>query len=235
VGDWEGARTDLAQAVTLHRRLGLASRAAWALSGLGKLRREEGAWEEASRKVEEARSIAERGGYRMLLLCSNGTLAEIEICQGQPAAARARLLPLLEHQDMRRQLQHFVLPVLAWAHLELGETSEAEALVAQIVGYAREAGELFLLAEVLWLQALVASRQRRWEEATTAVEEGIALARSMPFPYMEARTLQVHGLIHQKGEPNSARERLEAALVIFRRLGARKDVEHTEQLLATLS
>ena len=136
---------------------------------------------------------------------------------------------------MRRQLLHFVMPILAWAHLELGETSEAEALIMQIVGYAREAGELCLLAEVLWLQALVASRQGRWEDATTVVEEGISLARSMPFPYMEARTLQVHGLMHyEKGESKPARERLEAALAIFRRVGARQDIEWTGPMLTTL-
>jgi hypothetical protein len=37
-----------------------------------------------------------------------------------------------------------------------------------------------------------------------------------------------------RGEPASARERLEAALVIFNRLGARKDIERAEQLLTTL-
>jgi tetratricopeptide (TPR) repeat protein len=234
-GDWEAAQTDLEQAVAMHRRVGLSSRAAWALSGLAKLHRQEGAWETAIREAEEARTIAERGGDRMLLLCSSGELAEIEICQGQPATARARLLPLLDHQDMRRQLLHFVMPVLARAHLELGETSEAEALVRQIVGYAREAGERFLLANVLWLQALVASQQGCWEEALPTVQEGLALARPMPYPYAEARLLQVYGQLHtQKDEPELARERLEAALAIFRRLGARKDTERTEQLLAAL-
>jgi hypothetical protein len=58
----------------------------------------------------------------------------------------------------------------------------------------------------------------------------------MPYPYGEARALRVHGYLHrQKGEPQQARERLEAALAIFRRLGARKDIEQTEQMLAALS
>jgi tetratricopeptide (TPR) repeat protein len=125
------------------------------------------------------------------------------------------------------------LPGLAWAQLELGETSEAAALATQVVGYAREAGELLLLARVSWLQALAASRQGRWEEATAAAEEGLALARSLPYPYMEARILHVYGELHvQKGEQEQAREKLEAALAIFRRLGARKDSERIEQLLA---
>jgi hypothetical protein len=36
-----------------------------------------------------------------------------------------------------------------------------------------------------------------------------------------------------RGELLAARERLNEALAIFRRLGARKDIERTEQLLAT--
>jgi hypothetical protein len=38
----------------------------------------------------------------------------------------------------------------------------------------------------------------------------------------------------ERGEPERARERLEAALAIFRRLGARKDIERVEQLLSRL-
>ena len=38
----------------------------------------------------------------------------------------------------------------------------------------------------------------------------------------------------QKGEPGPARERLEAALAIFRRLGARKDVERAKQAIVDL-
>jgi hypothetical protein len=57
----------------------------------------------------------------------------------------------------------------------------------------------------------------------------------MPYPYAEARLLHVCGRLHiQKGEPEAARERLEAALAIFRRLGARVDVALAEQALSTL-
>jgi hypothetical protein len=58
----------------------------------------------------------------------------------------------------------------------------------------------------------------------------------MPYPYAEARLLQVYGSLRvERGEPEQARERLEAELAIFRRRGARKDIERTEHLLAALS
>jgi hypothetical protein len=57
----------------------------------------------------------------------------------------------------------------------------------------------------------------------------------MQYPYAEARLLQVYGQLHaQQGDHEPARARLGAALAIFRRLGARKDIERTEHLLAAL-
>src|SRR5262249_5117559 len=52
----------------------------------------------------------------------------------------------------------------------------------------------------------------------------------------EARLLHTYGELHgQKGELGAARERLEAALAIFQRLGARQDAALVEQALAILS
>ena len=57
----------------------------------------------------------------------------------------------------------------------------------------------------------------------------------MPYPYGEARLLHVYGQMHvARGEPGPAHARLEAALAIFRRLGALKDVERVEQALVDL-
>jgi hypothetical protein len=213
----------------------MSSRSAWALAFRGYLHRVEGAWEEASRDLAEALTVAERSGDRLILLFSHSQLADIEVRQGQPRAACRRLLPLLAHQDMQRQLLGWVVPALAWARLELREASEAAELIRQSVGYTREAGELFLLADILWLQARVATQQGRSDETARAVEEGLALTRSLPYPYMEARTLQACGLLHRhRGESPQTREKLEAALAIFRRLGARKDSECVEQALAAL-
>jgi hypothetical protein len=92
-----------------------------------------------------------------------------------------------------------------------------------------------LLAEALWIQALVAVRQQQWGEARQALEEGILLAHSLPYPYFEARLLCVYGEMHaRQGQPGQARAKLEEALAIFRHLGARKDTERVEQTLAAL-
>jgi hypothetical protein len=61
--------------------------------------------------------------------------------------------------------------------------------MVSLVGGDRDMRTL-LLAGVLWLQALAASRRARWEGATAAVAESLRLTRSMPYPYMAAATTQ---------------------------------------------
>ena len=57
----------------------------------------------------------------------------------------------------------------------------------------------------------------------------------MGYPYGEAKTLYVYGLLHtRKGEPEQACAQLEAALSICARLGERLYAEHAERALAEL-
>jgi hypothetical protein len=117
----------------------------------------------------------------------------------------------------------------------MGEVAVADEMVGQAVTRARSQGLRLALVDALWVQAMVATRQGRWEVAERSLEEGLSLAQRMPCPYAEGRLLHVYGQMHvAKGEPGPARERLEAALAIFRRLGARKDAERVEQALTAL-
>jgi Tfp pilus assembly protein PilF len=89
-----------------------------------------------------------------------------------------------------------------------------------------------LLADALWVQGMVLIRQRRNQEAQGVLSEGLERACSMPYPYMEARILEQMGLLEtQRDQPELARARLEEALAIFRRLGAKKDVERLERMV----
>jgi tetratricopeptide (TPR) repeat protein len=129
-----------------------------------------------------------------------------------------------------------LLPVLAWAYLEQDQMDRAAEAVGQALARARREDMRLVLVDALRVQALIAIRQQHWAEAEHSLEEGLALARSMPYPYAEARLLHAYGCLHiQKGEPEAARERLKGALALFRRLGARTDVALAEQALSTLS
>jgi tetratricopeptide (TPR) repeat protein len=219
----------------LGRAIGVPRVVAPPLVLLGRLCLSEGAWDEASRYLEEGCTIADRSAGFGLFLDAPALLAEREILEGRPHAACTRLAPLLDaaHEDVWGG--PYAQATLAWAYLEMGDVAAADALVGQAVRRARVEGYGFALLEAERVQAMVSTRQGRWEEAERALEEGLALARSMPYPYGEARLLHVYGQMHvAKGEPGPARERLEAALAIFRRLGARKDAECIEGTLTAL-
>jgi hypothetical protein len=86
------------------------------------------------------------------------------------------------------------------------------------------------LAEWLCLQATLWTCRGRYADARHALDEALALIRDMPYPYAEGGLLHAYGVLHLKqSESAPARERLAAALTIFRRLGARTDVERVEQ------
>ncbi len=124
------------------------------------------------------------------------------------------------------------LAILAWAYLELGEIDQAQALLAQVLRTARQARMGPTLVQALRVQALVLSKQGRWEEAEQALEEALTLCQGMATPYAEAKTLYSAGLVsYQKRELAQARQRFEAAFAILERLGEGLYARHIEQLI----
>jgi hypothetical protein len=102
-----------------------------------------------------------------------------------------------------------------------------------VLARALESADILARAELQRASVLLAVE--RLAEARSALEDGLALARPMPYPYREGRLLHDDGMLQvQQGRRGQARERLEAALAVFRRLSAHKDAERTEYLLAAL-
>jgi tetratricopeptide (TPR) repeat protein len=232
LGRWDAARQSLDRILDIRRETPVA---AFPLLGLGILHMVTGAWEEAADALDEAVAhFTPIDDYQGLREASQAR-AELDLLQGQAEAARARLEPLLDRPGLEEFDVTEFLPELAWAYLELGHLDQAEHTVEQALRRARAEQLRLILVDALRVQALIALRQERWDEAIVALEEGLALARDMPYPHAEARLLHVYGEMHvQKGERGPARERLEAALAIFQRLGARKDAERVAQAIGDL-
>jgi tetratricopeptide (TPR) repeat protein len=125
---------------------------------------------------------------------------------------------------------------LAWAYLARDDVTAADEMAERAASEAVRRQDLVHMVGSLRVQGMVLSRQRRRERAETTFQEALALARTMAYPYAEARILVEYGLLHgQRGEPDPARKRLEEALAVFQRLGAKKDIERTEQALAGIN
>jgi tetratricopeptide (TPR) repeat protein len=239
-GEWGQARAAYARADAIYRQTELAPTAPCHYGGLlldlGRFHLAQGDWEAAFRYLEESRIIYAPSGERVVLQVAQRLLAELDILLGHPEAAPGRLIPLLDRAGLR---EHYVttqvFPALAWAYVELGDTDQAAQVLEDGIPRARTQSYRLGLVDLLRVQALFALRQGHRDEVERAVEEGLALSRAMPYPYGEARLLHIAGeMCARTQDVAAARERLEAALAIFRRLGARKDVERVERDLAGL-
>jgi tetratricopeptide (TPR) repeat protein/transcriptional regulator with XRE-family HTH domain len=236
IGEWGRARADLEQAVAMVRQVAVSWYSAGALGRFGLLCLGEGRWEAAAAYLEESIALATRIGDPQPVREVHIMLAERDLLEGRAEEARARLEPLLDRPGPGQGEVPILLSLLAWAHLDLGHEEQAQARVAEGAARAQAENNRLAPVEVLRVQALLATRRRRWRKAEAALEEALRLTRAMPYPHAEAKALYVYGLLHvAKGERRQACERFEAALTICRHLGERLYAEHVEQALAQLN
>jgi transcriptional regulator with XRE-family HTH domain/tetratricopeptide (TPR) repeat protein len=237
MGDWQAARQGILSPLPIEivdGKMGPSNQSCLDLLWKGRLCEVEGERDAARRYLAECSALATRGNYMGLVRAAERHLAEHDLEDGHPAAALARLTALLDHAGMKGMDDRELLPALAWTHLELGNVAQAETAIAQaITGLRADGHRLLDLIDALRVHAQIATRQGRWVEAEQALEEGLSLTRCIGYPYAEARLLYTQGMMYvQKRESQAAREPLEAALAIFRRLGAGAQVERVEQVLA---
>jgi tetratricopeptide (TPR) repeat protein/transcriptional regulator with XRE-family HTH domain len=234
-GDWEQARGDLERAVVLGREIGEGRGLAYALAELGRLYVAAGAWETAARLLEEGQSMAERSGDLQGLRLVQGVLAELDLREGRPAGAQARLVPVLDRPGLEEWDVTELLPLVAWAHLERGEGRRAVAVAADAARRARAQTNRVALMEALRVQGLVALQQGHGSTAEGSLAEALVLARTIGVPYLEARVLQAYGMVFAAAnEPDRARKQWQSARGIFQHLGAHRDAERTDQAIAAL-
>jgi len=232
LGEWQRARADFERATTVVDSTGQFWYATYPPHGLGLLCLAEGRQEEAAEYLTLALTLAERNHDLQALCWVQGALAEWDLLSGRPEAARGRLVPLLDAPGLIVSYSRESLALLPWAYLELGEVGQAQALLAQVISTARQAQMGPTLVQALRVQALVLSKQARWEEAEHGLEEALTLCRGMAAPYAEAKTLYVAGLVSRKrNEFEPARQRFEAALTILEQLGERLYARSIEPLL----
>jgi tetratricopeptide (TPR) repeat protein len=236
LGDWERALGHAERAVELARSAssGLAAsyfQYADVFRRVGIMRAALGELEDAAPYLEESIALAGKIPYPEAVRSGQGVLAELDLMQGKPGAALARLEPLIEESNPEELGILRLLPYLAWAYLESGNEGRAEEVVLAGAERAKAQGNRLALVELSRVRGMVLARQRRWDEARHAFEEAVSVARSIRYPYAEARSLYEWGSM-RAGKPETERDRIEEAAGIFRRLGARPYLELAQKALA---
>jgi class 3 adenylate cyclase/tetratricopeptide (TPR) repeat protein len=227
LGDWPAAQSYFEQAVELVRASSYSRASTFALISLGEHYLYQGAPESAARYLEEPFTIAERSGQTSEITYLHVPLAGWDLCEGRAQAALERLEPLLREPRFETSLDHRGLQIAALAYVDQGNLPSARALAEH--GMEHATGQTNLLAVLGWLPVLgaIAAAQSNEDEAERYLLEALALARDIGYRHQEGRVLQALGMLHGDGPSE-----LEAALEIFRELGAKPDAERVERTLA---
>lgn len=232
IGDWQEARKRFERALAS----GEHSRLPYPLWQRGWMELASGTWDQAALLLERCIAMTGGTGDLQALRWASGLMAELDLMNGRPQPAHDRLISLLDRPGLQELDVTFLLPRLAWALLELGEEAQALSVATEAVERARVQHYHLALADALRVQGVVMAVDRKWEQVEPLFEEAVSVARSMPYPYAEARALFEWGrVLDEKGEPGKARKRLQDALAIFRRLGAIPYIERTKRALTDVT
>jgi tetratricopeptide (TPR) repeat protein len=232
-GNWRHARECAARAAAITREIdqfGTLWVSCFPFIALGLLDVAEGHDAEGTQRLEQAIVLARSTGNTQALRWAAWPLSERELLAGHASVAYARIRPLLAQPCFQDEVAS-LLPLKAWAELALGKEEQVGATLAASVASRWR----FWQADTFRVQALGAMSQGNWKGAEEALEEALALAHEMHYPYAEAKALYVYGQLEAaRGEPERTRERYVAALSRCARLGERLYAERIEQALNDL-
>jgi tetratricopeptide (TPR) repeat protein len=235
-GDWEQSQHDFERSAAIREQTGETWVSAYTALGLGQLGLAQGTGAQAVAQLEEAIRLAGSSGDLQALRWAQTALAEGELLAGKAQVARERLQPLLDRPGQQEVLVTYLMPYLAWAHLELGDEERAEALVGEAIARGTSENIRLALVDALRVCALLALRRAQSATAEEAIERALALAAEMGYPHGRAKLLYISGLIAmQRDESERARERFAEALGILRPLGERLYAKLCERATAELS
>jgi tetratricopeptide (TPR) repeat protein len=195
----------------------------------GRLYLAEGRPSDAARVIAEGLALGEPDAQTFS--DAQSALAERELRSGRSVEARDRLAPLVTQAGMDEPDLVGLLPLLAWANLEMGEIERAASVVAQAIQLLRAMGMRVMLVNALRIQAMVAQRHGDLDTAETTLAEAVTLADAIGYPYAKAQALFVWALLAPADE--ASQERLREAHTIFTRLGASGDATLSGRALKT--
>lgn len=234
-GGWFRARQDFERAAALMRQVGMSWVSMYCQLGMGIVQLAQGEETTALNNLRDAVEMAERGGDLQALRWAQSSLAEHDLLHGRPDVARARLEPLLDRPGQEEGMVTYLMPILAWAYLDLDLLDEARDIEAQCLARARAEGIRLAQVEGLRVRAMRELRGGDPLAARASLDESLALCRALTYPYGEIRALYTLAhLFAQAGETTTARERFDAALALCHTLGERLYAERIESVLASV-
>jgi predicted ATPase/DNA-binding XRE family transcriptional regulator len=233
MGEWKRAYEDLQCAAHIVDTIDSSWASLYPPLGLGLLALAEDDREKTKRYLEhDAVEAAILEGNLYVIRWAQPNLAERDLLDGRPEAALARLQPWLDRPGQVESDVTAILPFLAWAHLELGDTERAQEVITATIDRASRGGHGNALVDGLRVQGLVALRRGRYDAAEEAISAAVSLGERMPYPHTVAKARYVYGLLcTAQGNMKSAVRQLQEARAICLHLGEGLFRKHIEREL----
>jgi tetratricopeptide (TPR) repeat protein len=235
-GTWVAAQKWFEEVPRHYGRSNRVVARAYAPYGQGLIRAVTGNLAAGVQYLKETISISDDGGLPFILHRAQRDLAEVELVWGQAVEARLRLQPIVQSPTCEQYNDVTpMLPMLAWACMELGDERQAETLLSRATPRAETQHHYLALLDVLRVRGMLYTKQERFPEGQAVLDQALSLARGMPYPYAEAKLLYATGCLEAaRGNTTLARQRFTVALSICAQLGERFYAERIERDLAVL-
>lgn len=235
-GDWAAARADFEHGLDLNRDAGASWASPWPLVLLGQLDIVQGDAVCGERRLLQGSALAKRNGDLQAQRWTQGTLAERDLLRGDPLAAYERLVSLIDRERPRDVDEYVLLPVFAWAALEMAQESRAAHLLELALAYAGTNHLVPTIISALRVRALLSARQGKPAQAQDDLRDALALSEEIQQPYHVAKVHHAWARIGAgdagEASPRWSPEHAHSALTILAPLGERLYATDTERLLA---
>jgi DNA-binding CsgD family transcriptional regulator len=205
------------------------------LSGL--VEADRGLFDAARRYAEDTLRTATSLGDVPYCIAAEALLGHVDVVAGDVDGALRRLRPLPDRM-LRTGNDHGML-VTTWADtIEMlvlaGERDEAAIRLAQYETIAPRARGSHLMS-VVRVRALLAAAQGNITAAEAALDDALASAEAVTFPYERARALLMLGAVRRQAQRRrDARAALVEAAAVFDALGATPWIARTQDELGRL-
>ncbi|MEU7061960.1 AAA family ATPase [Streptomyces sp. NPDC046197] len=228
-GRWNAAYAAAAECVSLATELNQPLLVGYAASTLAQIEAAQGHRERCEQYATQALNLLEPAGSDLVTPYALLALAQLELALGEDARAADRLTSLHKRVSALGVRNPAVFPYAAdrvEACLRINRPDRARAALADLAGSVTDAAPATVRASLARCQAMLAKDEDQAEEYFAIALDLHALC---PDRYNTARTLLALGRRRRRARRRAlAREQLEAALLLFRQLGATPWLHRTE-------
>ncbi len=224
------------ESVALDRKADNVTHLSFSVDTLGFAYQILGEWNKSEQYFKEALSISQRLDDFQTIAFSHLFLGRFHLDNGEFAKAREYFEKVIEICEKHGAKYHkmWYSQQLIWADIELGEIKKAKNLIDELHKFAVEVKNKEFIAIADALRAMLFRAQKRWKESIEHFEKSLrefeALnARRWNVYWFAKMVLYEYARVYLERDQKSDREKalnlLNQALEIFRRIGAKKDIE----------